>query len=237
MLVAVGTNRYEVGKWVLDRYPVDAFLLDDGFQHVALARDIDLVLVDTSDPGRWRRLLPVGTLREPLTALSRATAIVLTRATPSLPYEALLDELFQAAACRLPVIVTEFYPSQLLHVSTGAFAPLSRGEQRTSMLVSGIGNPLSFRTVVSQIGTLIRGELIFPDHHAYTKQDLLMIRRQLQSCQADMVLTTEKDAVKLRRYVDETDPIWAVRIETRILKGQEELETLFNQLDRLIWTR
>ena len=227
-IVAVGSDRYRLGKWVMDQIPVDCFILDDGFQHLGLYRDLNLLLVDASDEIGLHHLLPAGRLREPLSEAERATAIILTRAKLDGSFGQVLGPLEEATGKTVAPIVTDFRGQALLHVPTSRSEPLSWARGKPAVLFSGIGNHAAFRSMVSRLGVNIREELRFPDHFSYSQSDLNQIRSRKNSCGAEIVLTTEKDAVKIKPFALSDEKLWAVRLRVEIGLGKNRLESLLN---------
>lgn len=230
-VVAVGPDRYQVGRWVLERFPVDCFVLDDGFQHLALNRDVDLLLVDASDAAGLVALLPTGRLREPLSAAARATAVLLTRADSEAGCRDVLARLAAEAETEQdsrPILV-RFRAEGFVDTLTGAIKEPGWASGRRAVAFSGIANAASFRTLLVGLGVTVVEELVFPDHHVYSGTDLDRIRHLAERDGAEVVVTTEKDAVKIETLVrssDSTDRIWAVRLATEIIEGRERLERL-----------
>jgi tetraacyldisaccharide 4'-kinase len=224
-VVAVGPDRYQLGRWVLEQYPVDCFVLDDGFQHVAVHRDADLVLVDVSDPTGLLALLPAGRLREPLAAAARATALLLTRVDAG-DWRDVAETVEQAAGRTWRPILSRFRAEALVHVATGDVLPVDMLAGRTVVAFSGIGHPASFRALLERLGCGLRGEVVFADHHAYRPEDLTAVRERARQSGADLIVTTEKDAAKVAPLVEPGEPVWAVRLGLDILSGWEEWERL-----------
>lgn len=191
--VVVAERRVEGGHLAEQTFETDVFLLDDGFSHVDLARDIDLLVFPATDPWAGSRLFPSGRLREPLAFARHADAVVLTGADDS-----------GAAARRLEELRTGLQ----LHGYRGpAFASISefgleapRPPQRV-LLVSGVARPDSVRRSAERLATghrfVIASELRFRDHEAYGRRRIVEIRREMERCEADTLLVTEKDRVKL----------------------------------------
>jgi tetraacyldisaccharide 4'-kinase len=225
-IVAVGADRYELGAWVSKRFPVDCLVLDDGFQHLGLYRDANLLLIDATDAEGLAALVPAGRLREPLQAAARATAIVVTRADVPAQVTQVCHRL-QATLGTMPdPIQVVFRPESLVSVVTGASQPLSWSKGKTALLCSGVGHAGSFRSLAERIGIRILDEVVYVDHHAYTSQDVEQLRARATELQAELVLTTEKDACKLAALLQPTDTWWAVRLTTDVIVGEERLRRL-----------
>jgi tetraacyldisaccharide 4'-kinase len=225
-IVAVGADRYRLGDWVLNRFPIDCLVLDDGFQHLGLYRDVNLLLVDATDAEGLSALVPAGRLREPLQAAARATAIMVTRADmPAQVTE--VGHRLQATLGMVPdPIQVIFRPERLVSVVNGASQPLSWSKGKTALLCSGVGHAGSFRSLVEQIGVRILGEVVYADHHAYTSQEVEQLRTRATELQAELVMTTEKDACKLAALLQRIDNWWAVRLTTDVIVGEDRLRRL-----------
>lgn len=224
-VVAVGADRYELGRWVLDRFPVDCVLLDDGFQHLALQRDVDLLLVDATDMDGLRAVFPAGRLREPIDAAARASMIVVTKA----------DRPEQAAAVAgllrpitgVPTAQAVFRPETLVSVTSGSRQPLSWCRGKTAVLCSGIADPASFHALAVRLGMIPVENMVYRDHHRYTREDVSDVRAKAAAAKADVIVTTEKDAGKLAPLLAPSDGgWWAVRLGTDIVAGERELREL-----------
>lgn len=189
--VWVGANRFRSGMAAWEQAPSDLFLLDDGFQHRSLVRDLDVVVARLPKPWGNNRLLPAGPLREPLSALNRAQLLVLTAGegieTPA---------QWTQATYNLPV-VRAFLKAKVLRALGGEETyPLDFLKGRRTALVCAIGHPEGFRDMVRLLGAELGPCLFFPDHHWYTPQDVNFIKDLLR--EAQVILTTEKDIWKLK---------------------------------------
>ena len=225
-IVAVGADRYELGDWVLKRFPIDCLVLDDGFQHLGLYRDVNLLLVDATDVEGLAALVPAGRLREPLRAAARATAIMVTRADVPAQVTEVCRKLKAARGSMPDPIQAVFRPESLVSVMTGASQPLSWSKGKTALLCSGVGHAGSFRSLVERIGIRILDEKAYADHHAYTNQDVEQLNARAAELQAELVVTTEKDACKLAALLQPTDSWWAVRLSTEVIVGEDRLRWL-----------
>lgn len=211
----------------------DVLILDDGFQHRRLMRDVDIVLIDALNPWGYGRLLPRGLLREPPSSLKRADAVVITRA----------DQIEAAALSKLrrriaewttaPVAEVAFRPQHLLALD-GRTAELSSLSGRTLLGFCGIGNPRGFEQTLADAG--LRDVTIepFPDHHHYTAEDLQRLTEQAAAQHAAALVTTQKDLVKLQPAWLGDLPVWAVVIGVELLEGEAELESLLSGLRKKV---
>jgi tetraacyldisaccharide 4'-kinase len=210
--VLVAQDRFAAGKLAVERFHVEAIVLDDGFQHVQLARDLNILLLDATRPFGTERVFPRGDLRERPTALARADVIVLTRWELNMP--AALSNL----PCLLPPVFRsrhEPYAARLLH--SGGEQSLSALNGRRLVAFCGIGMPKDFHQMLRQLGAEVAAFRPFPDHHPYTRrelEDLSILARQLG---AAGLVTTEKDAVRLQGLPPCEWPVWIVHIQCRIV--------------------
>lgn len=210
-------------------------LLDDGFQHRRLARDLDIVLLDASEPFGFDHVLPRGTLREPATGLRRAGVVVLSRAD-------MLDPAGRAAVrARVATLSpdaawceVEHRPAALL-ASDGTRDGISMLTGQTVAAFCGIGNPAGFRHTLQQLGCSVAVWREFPDHHAYTREDVTAIAELARGARASLIVCTRKDLVKLRVPVIGNAPLRAVAVELNFLAGEEALkQTLQPLFDRAL---
>jgi tetraacyldisaccharide 4'-kinase len=198
--VVVGPDRWSAGQQALRRLdPVpDLFLLDDGFSHLALRRDLDLLAFPSADPFGGGRLLPGGRLREPLAAAARAGAVILTGAQPG-DSGASLAEALRPYGFAGPGFTSRTEPGRPRRID----GPRTELEPGTRVfLVSALARPDTFTALVRALGHEIAGELRFPDHHAYPPASLEQIETAWKASGAAVVLTTAKDRVKLLGRLD-----------------------------------
>jgi tetraacyldisaccharide 4'-kinase len=179
----------------------DVVVLDDGFQHRRLHRDLDIVAIDATDPFGCDRLFPRGLLREPLRGLARAEAVVLTRAGGLPPAEReRIHRRVAAARPGLPPVVwleTEHRPT-CLRTASGRREPLDSLRGRPVAAFCGIGNPAAFRRTLAEAGGTTVGFRSFADHHAYGPADLASLAAWAEQTAADQVVTTLKDLVRIK---------------------------------------
>lgn len=208
-IVAVATRRADAGRAVAGLEP-DVFVLDDGFQHLSLERDLDLLLVDASDPFGGLRYPPIGRLREPLSAIARADAIVFTRPQPGAPTAAALD----AIARQNPSAPRFTARIRAARLSDERGAPAPR-PSRPFVAVCGIARPESFRMALAELDLAPAELLAFPDHRRYRPADVAKITAAVRRAGDDVaIVTTEKDAVKLAGRLPR--PLLTVRLEVEI---------------------
>lgn len=222
------------GVWSAAAAGADIAVLDDGFQHRRLARDLDIVAVDATDPFGGGRLFPRGLLREPLAGLARAQAVVLTRAASAdhARRRAIRETLENACRGALPAVWLEATHRPVhLRSATAATLPLERLRGARVAAFAGIGNPAAFRSSLADSGTTLVGFRPFPDHHAYTAADLDAIRKWTSTLRADLVVTTLKDLVKISEERLGDTPLVAMEIALEMLPGDDGAPGLEMLLD------
>lgn len=198
--VLVGADRFRSGRTALEKFRADVVILDDGFQHRRLARDLDVVLVDGAEGFGNGWLAPRGILREPLASLGRAHALVLTRCDAGA--EATAQELSRLAPGK-PVF-RSVHEAHVLGVETGdggffeGGPVLEEWPKARILAFSGIARNREFFRTVEHLGGSVREFLEFSDHQEYTLEDVDNILAFARQCGADALATTEKDYVKLK---------------------------------------
>ncbi len=217
LTVAVSKNRFKAAAKVLERYDVDLFLLDDGFQHYALKRDLDIIVVDGQRRFGNGRLLPAGILREPVSSLKKADLIVVTRARRVDPE----FERWLKGRTAAPVFWADYQPMELSPVEP-AEPPSRMGEPgETLVAFCGIAGPEGFRDSLTRAGVEVVELIAFPDHHPYSVSDVEKIMETAVNRQAAGLVTTEKDAVRWpRRKI--SLPVYTLPVKT-VIKDEEEI--------------
>jgi tetraacyldisaccharide 4'-kinase len=218
-----GGDRAALAAAAVEELESEVLVLDDGFQHRRLARDLDLVLLDATNPWGHGYLLPRGLLREPPSSLRRAGVVLLTRC----------DQADAVALARLRETVARLAPGVALVTATHQpvelvnqdVAPLERLRTQPVAAFCGLGNPDAFQRTLLDLGVGLCAFRTFPDHHAYTRGDVEDLAAWARQQPADCVLaTTQKDLVKLRvRRLGERE-LWAVRVRFHVQEGQEALD-------------
>ncbi len=192
----------------------DVFILDDGFQHLALARDLNVLLIDAERGLGNGRLMPWGPLREPLAALARADVIVISKANLG-DADALRRLVVERLGARQPVFRCEFRPERLTRLDGERTLPISALAGRRVALICGIAQPEGFRRAVTQADATVRELVAHPDHHAYDGAHLAALAERLQGADPERPdwITTEKDATKLRGRLAPADRLWVLEMD------------------------
>lgn len=204
----------------------DVLLLDDAFQHRRLARTLDLVLLDASEPFGFGRLFPRGLLREPPGGLRRAHAVVLTRS--DMRSAADRDAIRREVARLSPnaVWAEAVHAPTCLVAADGAQLPLETCADESIAAFCGIGNPAGFQHSLDACGFQTLDLLEFPDHHAYSESDLHRLESWVKHIGAQAVICTAKDLVKMPQPAIAGRPLYALAVEMKFHAGQPELESL-----------
>ncbi|MEK6259720.1 MAG: tetraacyldisaccharide 4'-kinase [Planctomycetota bacterium] len=253
-------DRVSAARRLVSEQGCDTLILDDGFQHRRLHRDLDLVLIDALCPWGYGHLLPRGLLREPLSALRRADLVLLTRADQISPEQRglLLDQLARVRGTDECVEIA-FAPRHLIGLH-GETLPLEAVPGRTVFAFCGIGNPHGFARTVSSLESVPSRSVspstqsqfsesvgddegrdaalwnrlrVFPDHHHYTERDLASVADTARQTDAEIVLTTLKDFVKLRPGAWHGPPLYAIEVGVEFFSGRGLMESRLQQLSRL----
>ena len=230
--VGIGPDRWHVGRLLEREFGVSVVILDDGFQHVRLDRRIDIVLVDALNPFGGGYPLPLGRLREPLAALSRADIFVVTRSDFGRMLES-TENLLRRHNPRAPVFHARVRPDAwIAHSSGEALAACALPCSRVAAFC-GLGNPESFWHTLSGFGFAVVDRLQFNDHHAYKARELRFMSQQFREAGAQAVVTTEKDAFNLcedcARLLAPL-PLYWLRIGVRMEREDEFLNAIAQRL-------
>ena len=222
-------DRITAAKSIIDDHVIDTIVLDDGFQHRRIGRDLDLVLIDATNPFGYDYILPRGLLRESPRGLQRADGVVITRCDQvSASKLASIEQRIcrTAPQHRDRMVRVSFCPTGLLDVS-GVPHPLSRIDGCRVLLLTAIGNPQGFVSTCRGVGADIIHRRFFSDHYHYTQQDLGSVLSEATQHEVDIVVTTVKDIVKIQSLEPEptsstTVPIMALEIATAFESADDE---------------
>ena len=207
----VGANRVENGL-KLAAQGVNWFVLDDGFQHWHLERNVDIVLIDAMTPFGGGQLLPAGRLREPLTALARASIVVITRTESSPGIETTIRRYSPA-----PIFYAQPQIDSIRKIEAGRLAePVSPGLPDRLFVFCAIGNPNGFIQTLTQSGVTIAGRKFFPDHHRFTRADAVQLLRAAQDSGATGLICTEKDLYNLSGSFGDESNLFCATISLKI---------------------
>ncbi|MCG9126765.1 tetraacyldisaccharide 4'-kinase [Candidatus Poribacteria bacterium] len=235
--IIVGKNRFDTGKIAYDHFNCDIILLDDGYQHRKLTRDIDILTIDATQPFGTGTLLPIGTLREPISSLKRASIILLTRTdSPHKPIEDLKNEIKRYIP-NSSILDSIHHPTSLYELGNHNWKndesqtiPLKELEDKRILAVCGIGNPDAFKSTIQSLNPESIQLIPFPDHHIYSDSDIEKIVQKSKQVNAQWVVTTQKDEDKLAT-LSQHIPVFVLSIELIFTDGKE---VLLNELQAII---
>lgn len=223
-------DRVAGAQTAVREHSAQLIVLDDGFQHRRLKRDLDIVLIDALCPWGYGSLLPRGLLREPETGLRRASVIVLTRADQcdAETKRQILDQIDHHSG--KTAVVEVAYPAMQLRNARGETNAFAAIASQPVFAFCGIGNPDGFRRTLHDAGIHIADSAFhpFPDHFHYRAEDLRTVAEQARQSGCTAIVTTQKDLVKISQTQLNGLPLWAVEIGTKVLANLEHLETKLN---------
>jgi len=219
--VISNADRKTAGDLAIRQFAVDTFILDDGFQHLRLHRDLDIVTVDATNPWAGGFLLPFGRLREPPSSLRRAGCIILTRTEQVENSEAILKVIADVSDER-PVFVSRM---QVSRFSAAMDASSIKSPQNPVAAFCAVGNPQAFFKQLQNEGCELVLKRSFPDHHRYKEREVRMLVEEARLGGARSLVTTEKDAVKLNAFKFDL-PCYVLEIEIAITQEQELLQMI-----------
>ena len=220
-------NRYQGTELAVER-GADLILLDDGFQHYQLKRNADIVLIDAEEPFSNNKVLPAGLLREPFAALKRADLFLLNRSenVDFSRIKELKNSLNTLSPLNKGIFSAETRLESCVSVASQAEKSLDFLKEKKVFAFSGIGSPDAFKKSIESAGAKVVSYKIFKDHYNYQQEDLLTLLDQYSASQADLILTTEKDAVKLFDFAEMIGelPFYYLKISLEIEKSEELLK-------------
>ncbi len=234
--IIINPDRVEGAGEAICRHDAQVLVMDDGFQHRRLRRDLDIVAIDATLPFGYERVLPAGLLREPITGLERAHAVVLTRCDQA------SDDMLQQIEEVVHQINPDLAIARSVHVparietAEGVEIGLEKVRGCRIFAFCGLGNPQSFFRTVDRLGGVQAGSQVFDDHYRYTDSDLGQVRKQAVERQAGLILTTQKDWTKIEKLPlpPGHPPLAYLAVELQITAGAQELTAL---IDRVLGDR
>ncbi|MCI0488185.1 MAG: tetraacyldisaccharide 4'-kinase [Blastocatellia bacterium] len=211
--IIIDKGRYEGGRWAIDELGAEVLVLDDAFQHLALARDLNILLIDATDPFGSFEMVPFGRLREPLYGIKRADAVIVTRADR--PFDQGQANAIVKHLCgeEVPLMYAYSAITHLRHLESNETYEAEMFAGWNVSVMCGIGNPEAFSDDLLQARINIVGEHFFADHHAFTQEDLDRVTASARKAGADAIVITEKDAVRLEGLKHGEAPVYAARLE------------------------
>jgi tetraacyldisaccharide 4'-kinase len=226
--VIVNPDRIAGAKEAIEKFNAKALILDDGFQHRRLSRNLDIVTIDAAEPFGFGRLLPAGLLREPASSLKRADAVVITHS--DLIGQSGLNHLqlsLQKINPRLLIVNAIHHPAKI-HYPDSSHQPPDYLKSKNLFAFCGIGNSRSFFQTLEKLDTHLAGSEIYDDHYHYTHNDISSLCQKAKQCGADLIITTQKDWTKIKNLLPAaTDtPLACLQIELKITDGEDKFRML-----------
>ena len=225
--IVVDENRYRGGVYITKHFNPDVIILDDGFQHRTLDRDLDIVLLNSNQSGIAYKLLPYGLLREPWHHLKRADITILTKNNIKRPSHFIYNKL---KSLKIVSYNSKIMPSESLIGTKGNIILVNAMQNERTIAVSGIGDPSGFELLLKKLCLNVLDHISFDDHHHYDKADLKIIKTIMEKQGARFIITTEKDLIKLRTIKHEIcKKIYALPIQFSLSKKGQR--AILNKLD------
>ena len=230
--VLIGAQRAVTGRYAIEHFGAEVAILDDGYQHWQLARDMDILLVDAVNVFGNGYLLPRGTLREPLSHIDRADVCLMTKVDQAAPGAiAHIWETFRSYNQDGLVLESIHQPRQFVRLSdwyediAAGGVPVTEMEGKKVLAVSAIGNPASFEQTLADLGIEMVESMRYPDHHDYGERDMAEVLYRAETLGVEAIVITEKDAVKVPGDVVRAKwriPMYVISVEVTLQKGREE---------------
>lgn len=226
--VVVDKNRVKGGGFAVGELEADILILDDGLQYLNLAHSTDVILVDQSAPFGTGQMLPRGTLREPAKNLIRADYIFITKCDGSSNEE--LIRKMRRYNKHADIMECTHGPQHLENLFTGEQVSLDFLAKKYVAAISGIAVPESFEKILRNLGARVEFHRVFSDHHSFNQKEIDRFMNRCVERDIELIITTEKDAVRFMKPTELDVPIYFLRIEVDILEGQEVWETLVERI-------
>jgi tetraacyldisaccharide 4'-kinase len=228
VVVLVDKDRVKSGRYAIEKFGCDTLLLDDGFQYWKLrGRRRDIVLIDYQQPFGNEHLLPRGTLREPPSHLARASTIFITKSNGSTEE---LRRRIQHYNPNAGIIECVHHPLYFEDVFTADRQGLDFLKNKKVASLSGIAQPESFEQSLQELGAELVYSKRFADHHRFSQQEILNVINRSKKRQAQIILTTQKDAVRFPKLDRRDLPIFFMRVEIKILRGAKDFQDCVRQI-------
>ena len=230
--IIVGPQRIKTGSAAINRFGANVLICDDAMQHRQIFRDISLVLLDSQDPLGNGHVLPRGKLREPIAGLERASAFLLTRTDETSKADNINNKLKQVG--NIPIFTSIHKIKDVIKGDYSDKWPISGLKGKKVCAFCGIAKPDSFKKSLLAAQAHILSLDTFPDHHNYNRAELEIIKNKFYDYKADLIITTQKDGMRLQNFADFLSLIYMMRIEMKITPSRELFDNFI--LDRLAAT-
>ena len=235
--VIVCADRVSAGKYAIEKLDCNLFLLDDGYQHLRLQRDCNILLIDATNPFGSDYLLPAGLLREPLEQIKRADIIIITKTNlANLDKKSLIEmrEKLEKYSS-VPIFLSSQIPLHLHFLKDNSIKKLDFLQGKDIISISALGNPQAFEDSLIQLNANIIKNYRFRDHHSYTKADLDKIIREMREKNINIAITTSKDAIRLPKIELDDIDFYILEIEMQIENFTEFTNLLYTYIQPTIY--
>lgn len=215
--VVVAKKRYAAAKLCKEKFGSEVIIMDDGFQHIQLERDWNIVLIDATNPFGGGYLLPAGRLREPVEGLKRADEFIITR-SDSVNSETLNEIIKELKVFGKKISKAVHFPSYFILNKNIISSEKLAGKK--ALIFSGIGNPENFKKSIENLNIIVSEEIAYKDHYKFNKKDLKEIEERVKELNIEIVVTTEKDFVKIEKICSSEfmKKLYLLKIEFKILE-------------------
>jgi tetraacyldisaccharide 4'-kinase len=220
--IVVGKDRISTGEYAISKLGADTLILDDGYQYLSLSNRINIVCVDANRPFGNGNLIPAGFLREPLESLNRANFFFLTKVRSGSDGEVskLCDRL-RSFNKEASIVETCYFPVGLIDAAGGKEEPLENIKGKKIITLSAIADPEGFENLLSESGAAVEETFRFPDHHYFSKDELVLVDKRCRDSRLGMIVMTEKDFVKLPPGFRFKSKAVFLKVEVKITKGAD----------------
>src|SRR3990172_8490492 len=212
--VITGSDRYKTGKYAIEKFGTEIILLDDGYQHVQLNRNLNILLLDSNSPFGNGYILPRGTLREPPSYINRSDVIILTKDK---------GQKSEVRSQKSEVCKSRYVSESFIDMNNNKTIALDEAKGKKIFAFCGIASPKSFNNSLTEAGINIGGFVSFEDHYQFSRDDIDSLISKAKETGSEILITTEKDAVRLKGFEPISFPIWILKIRMEISEGKEIL--------------
>jgi tetraacyldisaccharide 4'-kinase len=220
--ILVGKDRRASGHNAQQKFSSHVLILDDGFQHLKLFRNLDILVIDATNPFGDGRLLPAGILREPLSSLKRADVFVLTK-TDQTSHKDELKKTLREFNPEAIVVESVYRIRSTVDFVSGTSVDPKGLENKKALVFSAIGNPSSFEKSLKTLKVRLLKHRTFRDHHPYKSKEISDLVREAKELKADFLITTEKDSVRIPLIKETEIPIYVLKIDLTVTQGEQIL--------------
>jgi tetraacyldisaccharide 4'-kinase len=220
--VIVDKDRVKAGNYAIKMFGADVLLLDDGFQYFRLSTNMQWLLIDRTNPFGNGKLLPCGILREPTSHINRASCIIITKSNDEADVK--LEHTIRKYNSSAKIIYCRHAPKHLVSLKDNSIKPLSYLKDKRVAVFSGIAMPDSFENFITTMGGHVAYKRRFLDHHRFLVGELERMDENASYVNADLIITTEKDSVRIDEGFGFSTPAYYLRLEIELLSGDQELE-------------